>query len=123
SIVLSAGAWLYRAGIKKHFLDTYLHVGANVLLMAALSGVGDRTDGMISLAILVALAATALILGFRYRRFAFVAYGIGYGYIGISWQLLRSISGDIAVLSYFVVTGTLVIVGMIILARQFGHRG
>ena len=41
-IVAALGVWLYDAGIKRHFLETYLHVGANMLLAALLSGIGRR---------------------------------------------------------------------------------
>ena len=78
AVVLSSGTWLYRAGIKKHFLDTYLHVAANVLLMAAVSGVADRSNALVYLAVLILLSGTAVILGYRYTRFPFVAYGIVY---------------------------------------------
>ena len=41
-VVAAAGTSLYFAGIKKHFLEAYLHIAANVLFMALLSGVGSR---------------------------------------------------------------------------------
>ena len=76
--------------------------------------------GVYYIALLAAFAGTALVLGFRYRRFAFVAYGIVYGYIGISFKVFSSIRGDTAALTYIVVTGTIVIVVIAILARRFG---
>ena len=40
SLVALAGTGLYWVGIKKHFLEAYLHVAANVLFIALLSGAG-----------------------------------------------------------------------------------
>ena len=39
SFVAAAGAALHRAGVKRHFLETYLHVAANVLFIALFTGV------------------------------------------------------------------------------------
>jgi hypothetical protein len=121
AIVIPGVVWLYRSGIKKHFLETYLHIATNVLLLAALSGSMEPQTGWIYLALLMALSITAMVLGARFNRFAFVVYGTLYGYIGLSRQILRGISSETAVLAYFVVTGTIVITTMAILARRFGR--
>ena len=35
-VAAAAGVFLHRAGIKRHFLEAYLHVAANVLLVGGL---------------------------------------------------------------------------------------
>ena len=112
---------MYRQDIKAHFFETYLHLAANVILAAAASGLGEPSMGPVFLMALVALSAVAIVLGVRFRSFAFVAYGILYGYGGISYQLLESIGSPTAALFYFVITGTFVIGLLVVLARRFGR--
>ncbi len=120
AIVAGAGTWLHAQGIKRHFLETYLHIAANVIFAAMVSGLGDSA-GLIYLAALLLLSAGAIVLGVKFRRFAFVAYGVVYGYIGASYTLLEGIGDFEAALAYFVVTGTLVIIALVVLARRFGR--
>jgi hypothetical protein len=128
-VVVYAGTFLYRRGIKKHFLDAYLHVAANIVLLAALSGSNARIffsptqskSEIFYLGLLLALCASSIALGFRFERFAFVLYGTVYGYIGLSAQILSNIHDDVAVLAYIVVTGAIVIVAMAVLARRFAR--
>ena len=125
ALVAVAGTTLYFAGIKKHFLEAYLHIAANVLFMALLSGVGIRGgEGLLYLLYLLALlglAALAIVEGVRFRRFAFVVYGVLFGYAGISIRLLRDIGSVTAALAYLVVSGTIVIITLVVLARRFGR--
>ena len=120
AIVIIAGLWLHKADIKKHFLETYLHIATNILLAALVSGVGAKVFWWY---LPIALAAAALTFwgGLRYRRFAFVAYGIIYGYIIVSWQILNWRMGDTLILTYFVISGVVVLLGMIMLARRIGR--
>ena len=71
--------------------------------------------------ILLWSAAAAIALGIRFRRFAFVAYGTLYGYIGISGRLLDNLGGFTEALVYIVVSGTLVLVALVAIARRFGR--
>jgi len=128
ALVAGAGFVLDRMGIKKHFLEAYLHVAANVLFVALLSGVFDSTttahtsyDALYLLGLL-ALSAAAIASGVRFRSFAFVFYGIVYGYIGVSARLLREIETFTAALAYVVVSGSIVIVSLVVLARRFGRE-
>jgi hypothetical protein len=119
-IVITGGLYLRKAGIKKHFLETYLHIATNVLLAALVSGVGSKVAWWYLPAALAG-ATVAIWGGLHHRRFAFVAYGIIYGYIAISIQILDSRMGESLVLTYFVVSGALVLLGMILLARRIGR--
>src|SRR5204863_7921228 len=81
-IVAGMGGWLHRAGkagIKKHFTETYLHIAANVTFIALVSGVRDQNASWLYLAALLGLAGGAIVEGLRFRRFAFVALGTLYG--------------------------------------------
>ena len=71
--------------------------------------------------LLLILSAAAIYLGVRYGRFAFVAYGTLYGYVGLSARLLSAIGGPTLALIYFVVTGSIVVIALVVLARRFGR--
>ena len=122
-LVASIGIWLHRCGIKKHFTETYVHIASNVLFGALISGIIVRESAWLYLMGLLGLAGIAIVEGVRFRRFAFVAYGVLYGYIGMSVRLLRNVRIDsTAALSYLIVSGMLVILSMILLARRFGSE-
>jgi hypothetical protein len=119
--IAALGTVLYRQGIKAHFLDSYLHVAANVVLAATASGLGESSMGLAYLGILMALSAAAILLGIHFGRFAFVAYGTLYGYGGISFRLIDWFNEPLAALWYFILTGTLVVIGLVVVARRFGR--
>ena len=121
-LVAATGGWLFRAGIKKHFLDTYLHIAINVMLLALLSGLFERNTSELYLLALLGFAALAIAGGLRYQRFAFVVYGVLYGYVGISARLLRDVSSSSAALAYIAVSSTIVIVSLVVVARRFGRE-
>ena len=121
-IVSGGGLLLAHHGIKKHFLETYLHVGANVLFIALVSGAIDRNANWMYLPGLVVLAVVSIRAGLHFRRFVFVVYGTIYGYIGVSGEILRRLGTDTAALSYIVVSSTIVILAIVMLARRFGRE-
>lgn len=121
SVIAVIGTFLYRRGIKKHFLETYLHIAANVIFIALVSGLSGSAE-FIHLSALVLSVATAVILGVWLRRFMFVVYGTVFGYIGLSTEVLRGVREFSAVLTYFVVTGTGVIMLIVLLARRWGRE-
>jgi hypothetical protein len=117
--IAALGFGLHRQGVKRHFLDVYIHLAANVFLLAALSGVAS--NGLLYLAVLLPLAAALIYLGVRFDRFAFVAYGTLYGYAGLSVQLLDLIGSPTVSLAYLVLTGSMVVIALVVLARRFGR--
>ncbi len=122
-VVAAAGTALHRAAVKKHFLETYLHVGAHVLFVALLSGVeGDRDASAWYLAALLGLAVFVVAAAVRFRRFAFLAYGVVYAYLGLSVRALRAFQSLNALLGYFIVSGTIVILALVAMARRFGRE-
>jgi hypothetical protein len=120
-LLVGIGVLLHQRRIKAHFLDVYSQLGANALLIAAISGVLEPGNGWAYLVVLLALAAAAIYFGVRYRRFAFVTYGTLYGYAGLSARLLGVIGGPLLGLFYFVVTGSVVVILLVVLARRFGR--
>ena len=121
-LVAIAGIALYKANVKKHFLEAYLHVAANVLFITLASALVDRRADLLYLAGLLALSGVAIALGVRFKRFAFVAYGVVYGYIGISARLLRGVDTLTGALAYVAISSTAVIVTLIVIARRFGRE-
>jgi hypothetical protein len=114
------GALLRHRGMKSHFFGTYLNIVANICFWAVLSGVFDRQDSALwFLALLVACSAS-LVWGLTHRQFAFVAYAAVYGYVGVSSLVLRTFNDTTAILSYFVLTGVAMLLGLILIARRFG---
>jgi Predicted membrane protein (DUF2157) len=122
ALVAASGGWLRNTGIKKHFFETYLHVAANVALAALVAGVFDDHASSMYVVALLALAGGAAFMGLRFRRFAFVAYGVIYSYVGISYLLLRGSRTAAEVFGYFGVSATVVIVLLVLVARRFGRE-
>jgi len=120
--IAAAGAITQRRALKPHFFGTYLHIAANVLLSALLSGAFARQNDVLWLLVLLAACAASLAWGLSRRQFAFVAYAAVYGYIGISSLLLRNMSSGAAILSYFVVTGAAMLILLVVIARRFGKE-
>jgi hypothetical protein len=120
-VVGAVGAILERFKLKPHFFATYLNVTANVLFWAILSGVFDSHDRGLWLVALLAACAASLAWGLKRRQFAFVAYAAVYGYVGVSWMLLRNASDSTFILAYFVFTAIAMIVMLVQIARRFGR--
>jgi len=119
--LVGVGWLLWRQKIKRHFFDVYLQLGVNVILLAAASGVLNGPDDLIYLIVLLMLSGVAIVLGIRYRRFAFVAYGTIYGYAGISIKILDVMWNEKLGLLYLVVSGTFVLLTLVLVARKFGR--
>ncbi len=122
TVVALAGTGLYRIGVKKHFLEAYLHIAANVLFVALVSALFGRDVEWRYVLGLLGLAGIAIVEGVRLKRFAFVVYGVGYGYVGISARVLHEIDSLTASLAYVVTSGTIVIGALVLLARRFGRE-
>ena len=119
--LLGLGAVLLRAAIKPHFFDVYLQLGSNAVLVSMLSGVHEVGTGGWFLLALLLLVASAIGVGIRSRRFALVAYGTVYGYAGVTMRVLEWLGDALGSLAYFVVTGVMVIVGLVVIARRWGR--
>jgi hypothetical protein len=120
-VIGATGTILQQRGLKPHFLSTYLNLVANVLFWALLSGVFDQQHSSLwFLALLIACGAS-LAWGLTRRQFAFVAYAAVYGYVGVSWLLLRDVRDETFTLAYIVVTSIAMVVGLVVIARRFGR--
>jgi hypothetical protein len=115
------GVLFHQRGLKPHFFGTYLNIVANVLFWALLSGVFNRQGyGVWFLALLLACGAS-LAWGLTRREFAFVAYSVVYGYVGVSSMLIRDMTDEILILGYFVITAVAMLVVLVQIARRFGR--
>jgi Predicted membrane protein (DUF2157) len=121
AFLIGIGVLLKRVRIKPHFLDVYLQLGTNAVLLATASGVLDNNAGWGYLLALLILSAASIYLGIRFSRFAFVAYGTLFGYAGLSARLLDAVHDDTLALAYFVVTGSIVVFALVVIARRFGR--
>jgi len=120
--VLAAGWLLHRQGIKRHFVEVYLHLGAHAVLLPAMVGSLDGSLRDVYLFLVVAASATAIYLGVRQQSFSFVAYGILYGYVALSARVLALIPNEYFGFSYLVFTGILVVIALVAIARRFGRH-
>ena len=121
AFVAGLGTWLYRQGIKAHFHEVYLHLSALSVLSALASGIGEPGLGLMYVAVLLSLCAGAIYLGIHYQKFALVTYGVLYAYGAVSYQVAEYVD-DAAVISFYgVISGILVLVALVILARQLGR--
>src|SRR5229473_2101418 len=120
-LVCVGGALLQRRNLKPHFFGTYLNIVANILFWALLSGVFQRQGyGLWFFALLIACGAS-LAWGLARRQFAFVAYAAVYGYVGVSTMLVRGVTDETFLLSYFVITAITMLMALVQIARSFGR--
>ncbi len=122
AFLIGIGVLLNRQAIKPHFLDVYLQLGANAILLAThlgraraghrlgLSGgaavpVGRGDLSRRSLSTVLRLSPTARCMATR----------------ASASRLLNAMGGPTLALIYFVVTGSIVVIALVVLARRFGR--
>jgi len=120
ALVTAMGTALHRLAIKKHFVETHLHVAAITMFIALMSGVQSERLGLLYLAALVVLATISIRGGIRYQNFSFVAYGVVALYVGISLEVTRGMS-DTTTLGYGVLSASAMVVLMVYIARRVGR--
>lgn len=121
AFLIGLGGALYHLQIKRHFLDVFLQLGANAILLAVASGAVDGPSLNLYLLGLVILSAVSIYLGIYFRRFAFVAYGMLYGYGAISMRVIDKLNDATVTFLYFIATGGLMLVALVVIARRFGR--
>jgi hypothetical protein len=121
-LLVGVAAVIFRLiDLKRHFFGTYLNVVANVLFCSLLSGVFQtRGYALWFIALLLAVGAS-LAWGITQRQFVFVAYAAVYGYVGVSWLLIRNSSDSTFILPYFVTTAIAMLALLVTIARRFGR--
>lgn len=75
--------------IKKHFSITYLNFAANMMFIAALSGIIITEFSLIYLLILGVLVYYFIRYARSNRSFYFLLIAVVYGYIGFTWELFH----------------------------------
>ncbi len=121
ALVVAAGTAGHRLAVKAHFLDAYLHVGVNAMLLALTSGAMEREAPWWWMAGLLGAAAGSVTFGVRLRSFAFVVYGVVYAYVGLSAQVGHLALGDTGMLWYFVLSALMVVASLVVMAQRFGR--
>jgi hypothetical protein len=121
AFLLGVGWTLHRANIKRHFFDTYLQLGANAILLANAWGAVEGPWRNAYLLSLLILSGVSVALGIKYRRFAFVLYGTVYGYFGLTARVMDAIGSPTFGLFWMVVTGSMVLITLVAVARRFGR--
>jgi hypothetical protein len=123
ALVAASGTALFRARIKPHFFETYLHVATNAALITLATGVIGRDESWWYSVGLALVGGTAITLGLKFRSFAFVLYGIAYAYISFSILLQQRIVLSFQqILAYDVASATGVVILLVVLARKFGRE-
>ena len=118
--VALVGTSLWRARIKAHFLQTYMHVAVNVSLAALTSGAMGWPWSKPYFAGLIVVAGASIAAGLKFSRFAFVIYGVAYAYVGISDRFLDSVGHEME-LWYYTISAAAIVIGLVMLARRFGR--
>jgi predicted membrane protein DUF2157 len=121
-LVAGAGAWLHQLAVKRHFLETHLHVAATAVFIALVSGAQSEEKSLLYLVGLIVLGAISINGGIRCSQFAFVAYGVAYPYLGISIRLTHSMNSRTLAFGYWAVSGSAMAVLVVYLARRFGRE-
>lgn len=75
--------------IKEHFIFTYLNFAANIMFIAALSGIFITEFSLIYLLILGVLVYYFIRYARNNKSFYFLLVSVIYGYIGFTWELFR----------------------------------
>jgi hypothetical protein len=117
-----SGMLLQRLSVKSHFFSTYLHIVTNLLFWTLLSGVFERQVFGLWFFCLLTACGASLAWGLTRRQFVFVAYAAVYGYVGGSSILIRNVENWTFVLTYFVVTSAVMLVGLLTIARRLGRH-
>ncbi len=105
--------------VKAHFFPTYLNIVANILFCAVLSGVFLPRGYAIWIVSLLLAIAASLTWGITQRQFVFVAYAAVYGYIAVSWLLIRNSHDDTFLFLYFLTTAAAMLLFLFQIARSF----
>jgi hypothetical protein len=119
--VATTGVVFHQLAIKRHFVETYLHVAANAVLFA-LASATIESAAVFWLMLLAVACAAAIERGIHFKRFAFVVYGVVYGYVGLSGQMIRLIQSKTSILAYFVISGAMVVVCLALVSHLFGRE-
>jgi hypothetical protein len=116
-VLAAGGIALHRLEIKAHFLNTYLHLGALTALAALLSGSWNYSY----LLALLVLCGVLAWYGLKQRNPWFVSYALIAAYIGISMRLLEVVNELTLSLLYMLVSGVMMLVALVVIARKLGR--
>ena len=100
---------LNKVGLKRHFTFTYLNWGANLLSISILYGLFNKAPNWLYFSLLVFVCAFFFYYARKQASFVFLLYSILYGYIGLSYLILKNIHDYTFVFLYFTISGGLMV--------------
>ncbi len=110
SVLLMAAAMLLsKIGLKRHFTFNYLNFGCNILCISILRALFTYNSDWLYFLFLLAVCASFFFYARKSGSFVFLLYASGYGYIGLSYLILKNINNPIPVLLYFTISGGLMV--------------
>jgi uncharacterized membrane protein YjgN (DUF898 family) len=89
--------------------------------VALVAGVNAREMEPLWLFALLGASAFAIERGVRFRRFAFVLYGVVYAYVGVTSEVFHSFLEFTAILTYLVLSAAVVVGSLVFVSRRFGR--
>ena len=104
---------------KKHFSFTYLLLGGNLTLIAAMTGMFNHTNWFVYAAIALALSVSLCFYARKTQSYVFILMGVIYGYIAFSYllyKILEWINNDalsLFAMYYFLISGVGVVMFLI----------
>ena len=120
AFVFAAGLVSHRLDVKKHFFDIWLNFAIHFLCLALLAGVFEYKILSLYFPLLAAACVLIAIYALRSRRFFYMLFAIGYGYIGLSFVLVDWIEREVVLIfTYFVVSSLTVVWTVFKLSRRF----
>jgi hypothetical protein len=121
AFVAAAGTTLHRRAVKPHFLDAYLQIAANVAFVAVLSGLRAPEAGAFYLLALIGLSAASIALGVGTTASSISPTARS---TAMRASVSRCWSASMARRLHsatFLITGTLVVILLVMVARRFGR--
>ncbi len=119
-VVFTAGLLSHRLAVKKHFFDIWLNFAIHFLCLALLAGVFEYKILSLYFPLLAAACVLTAMYALRSRRFFYMLYAMGYGYIGVSFVIVDWMEREVVLIfTYFVVSSLAVVWSVFKLSRRF----
>ena len=112
--------------LKKHFSFTYLLLGSNLTLIAALTGMFSHTNWFIYASITLALCVGLFLYARKTQSYIFLLMGTIYGYIALTYMLFKlaeAIDEDFMymfAMYYYLISGVGIIVFLMKIKKILG---
>ncbi len=122
AVTFGLGLALYRAGIKRHFFQVYLHFAVNFLLVALVSGAAEYRFASWHLPALALAVAAVAVYSVRTGRFLYMLYAILYGFAGMT-SLAIGFIHDTGMMLLYGIGASLAVIGLIFFLSRRHREG